>query len=1043
MLKYLSLIIFIFVSSFLRAQQLEAWENPRVFSINMMSPHANFYVFGNREEAMKKDWQQSDRYQSLNGTWKFRWSVAPAKRPENFYEPAYNVSHWDEIKVPSNIELQGYSAPIYTDVPYPFEPNPPFVPHDHNPVGSYKRKFSVPENWQTKRVFIHFGAVNSAMYLWVNGQQVGYGEGSKTPMEFDITSYLKEGENDLAVELYRFSTGSYLEDQDMWKMSGLERDVYLLARTPNYIRDFFVHAGLENNYTDGTLDLDVELARATQEKLRIAIELFDQDTRIAKAEQTLKAKEDRTNIALPKPIRQVRKWTAETPHLYDLRITLFDSNKNVLESTVRSIGFRTSEIKDRQLLVNGVPVTLRGVNRHEHSPVNGNILTEEEMIQDIRLMQEYNINAVRASHYPNMAKWYELCDRYGMYVVDEANIESHGMGYGEESLAKDTTWLAMHLNRTERMVERTKNHPSIIVWSLGNEAGDGINFEKTYAWIKSRDRSRPVQYEQARSRNHTDITTPMYATIDWMREYIHGDYQKPYILCEYAHAMGNSVGNLQGYWDLIYSEPSLQGGFIWDWVDQTFTQVDDEGKPYYAYGGDMGYVGISNDSSFCANGLVTSDRLPNPHVWEVKKVYQPFKILEVDAAQGQFKLWNRFNYINTDNYELSYTISYYDQQIYTEQLTIPQVAPQDTIAFFVDYRKLKEQVGGEYLITFHISQKQASDLLKKGHEVAWDQFVVKAFEKEMARTSQSTYEVKEKAGDIVISNKQSTFIFNRVSGELTNWKVDGRSILEAPIQPNFWRAPTENDLAWGMKEKLAAWKTVTWKATDIQVNKLTDRVEVLIKQALNLSKSSILTTYQIFENGDVQLGVHYELDSSLPELPRVGLSFKVPAAYDQLQWYGRGPLESYTDRKSGMKLGVYEGTVWEQYYPYIRPQETGLKEDCTWFTLSNDVGNGLLVASDQPLAFNVQQFDFSLLEHDGQREMAHGTDLEPGDKISVCLDHKHMGVGGDTTWGWRAQAHSQYRVPAGEYSFNFRLTPIRSKEEVMNKIKYTYNKEVN
>ncbi|MCU4157212.1 DUF4981 domain-containing protein [Carboxylicivirga sp. A043] len=1037
--RILSILLLFSLTQISHGQKMEDWEDPNVFAINMLEPHAIFYVYDNPDETQANSWQQSERYQSLNGSWKFNWSVAPSKRPKNFYKPDYDVSNWDDIKVPGNIELQGYSAPIYTDVPYPFEPNPPFVPVDHNPVGSYKRQFKIPQSWDGKQVIIHFGAVNSAMYLWINGQKVGYGEGSKTPMEFDITPYLKKGENDLAVELYRFCSGSYLEDQDMWKMSGIERDVYLVARTPNHIRDFFVHAGLTNNYSDGTLKVEVELQRANNEKLQVGFELLEGKTVMASARQTLKGSQKNVTLALDQPISTIKAWTAETPNLYDLRITLYDAKKNVLESTIRRIGFRTSEIKDRQLLVNGQPVTIRGVNRHEHHAVNGNVLTEEDMIKDIRLMQEHNINAVRASHYPNMARWYELCDEYGMYVVDEANIESHGMGYGKESLAKDTAWLATHLNRTQRMLERTKNHPSIIVWSLGNEAGDGINFQKTSAWIKSRDTSRPVQYEQARSKEHTDITAPMYATIDWMREYIEGDYTKPYILCEYAHAMGNSVGNLQGYWDLIDSEPSLQGGFIWDWADQTFTVKDDESNPYYAYGGDLGYVGISNDSSFCANGLVTSDRLPNPHIYEVKKVYQPLKILEVDATKGEFELWNRFNFIGTDAWELSYTISYYDDVVVTKSVAMPKVAPQGKAAFSIDYGALNKQIGGEYLLTFHIRQKQASALVNKGHEMGWDQFVIKSFDKKIANTSKNSYKVKETKANIIVSNSQNELVFNKQTGELAQWTVNEKALLKAPLQPNFWRAPTENDLAWGMNIKCASWKNTSWKATETKVNKLNDRVEVQIKQMLSQADSYVTTRYEIYESGDVNITADYAINDTLPELPRVGLAFKLSADYDNLQWYGRGPLESYADRKTGMKKGVYNGKVWEQYYSYVRSQETGLKEDVNWFSLTDKAGEGVLIVADQSLAFNVQQFDFKQLEHRGQRDMAHGTDIVPGDEISVCIDHKHMGVGGDTTWGWRAQAHPQYRVPAGNYSFSFRLSPVKE-SETLNKVRYTYNR---
>ncbi|WP_289053050.1 glycoside hydrolase family 2 TIM barrel-domain containing protein [Carboxylicivirga marina] len=1037
--QLLSIILLLGMVQMSQGQKMHDWEDSNVFAINMLAPHAIFYVYDNPDDAFAKGWQGSDRYQSLNGTWKFNWSVAPTKRPKNFYQPNYDVSNWDNMKVPANIELQGYSAPIYTDVPYPFEPNPPFVPVDHNPVGSYKRKFTIPQSWDRQHIIIHFGAVNSAMYLWVNGQKVGYGEGSKTPMEFDITEYLQKGENDLAVELYRFCSGSYLEDQDMWKMSGIERDVYLVARTPNHMRDFFVHAGLNNNYTDGTLNVDVELNRTNKEKLQVHMELFDGNTLVASGKQVVKGTQKQINLSLEQVIPNVKKWTAETPNLYSLRLTLYDAKRNALESTVRRIGFRTSEIKNRQLLVNGQPVTIRGVNRHEHSAINGNILSEEDMIKDIRLMQEYNLNAVRASHYPNLARWYELCDEYGLYVVDEANIESHGMGYGEESLAKDTAWLATHLNRTQRMLERTKNQPSIIMWSLGNEAGDGSNFEQTYGWIKSRDQSRPVQYEQARSKDHTDITAPMYATIDWMREYIEGDYTKPYILCEYAHAMGNSVGNLQGYWDLIDSEPSLQGGFIWDWADQTFTREDHDGKPYYAYGGDLGYVGISNDSSFCANGLVTSDRKPNPHIYEVKKVYQPLQVKAVDASKGKFKLWNRFNFIGTDDYDISYTISYYDEVLQTKRIEMPQVDPQASADFSVDYGDLPEQTSGEYLITFYMHNKKAVALVAQGHEMGWDQFTIKTFEKEITNPTKSNYKVSDKKGLITIANKSTKLVFDKQTGEMIQWQVAGKNMLEASLQPSFWRAPTENDLAWGMNLKCASWKTTTWQAVDTKVTTMDDWVELSVKQVLSQDSSYVMTNYQIFESGDINVSADYSINSSLPELPRIGLMFKISAEYDNLQWYGRGPLESYADRKSGMKKGVYNGKVWEQYYPYVRPQETGLKEDVSWFTLTNQAGEGILVVADDPLAFNVQQFDFSELEHEGQRQMAHGTDVEPGERITVCLDHKHMGVGGDTTWGWRAQAHPQYRVPAGNYSFGFRLSPANA-SETLKQVKYTYNK---
>ncbi|MEH0153518.1 glycoside hydrolase family 2 TIM barrel-domain containing protein [Limibacter armeniacum] len=1032
-----------------KGQQVPDWENPNVFSVNMEAPRAIFYTFDSKEEALKKDWQESSNYKSLNGMWKFHWSVAPTKRPVAFYQEDFDISNWDSIAVPSNIELQGYSAPIYTDVPYPFDPNPPFVPVDHNPVGSYRHSFTLPSGWKNDPIFIHFGAVNSAMYLWINGEKVGYGQGSKTPMVFNISKYLREGENSIAVELYRFSDGSYLEDQDMWKMSGIERDVYLYRRPATHIHDFFVHASLDENYQNGILDIQVTQkhlnANPNPNPYQLEAELIGESGNILyRKNQKVKPKGAVSNVKFHSVLTGVKPWTAETPNLYDLRLTLKDKTGKVLESTVRSIGFRKVEIRNRQLLVNGNPVTIRGVNRHEHSAYNGNIITEAEMVRDIELMQQFNINAVRASHYPNHAKWYELCDRYGMYVVDEANIESHGMGYGEKSLAKDTTWLAAHLNRTQRMLERTKNHPSVIIWSLGNEAGDGINFEKTSEWIKSRDQSRPVQYEQAKSLPHTDITAPMYATIDWMKEYISGDYTKPYILCEYAHAMGNSVGNLQGYWDLIDSEPSLQGGFIWDWADQTFVQENYRGEKFYAYGGDLGYVGISNDSSFCANGLVTSDRKVNPHTWEVKKVYQPLKVLADDPANGKFKLWNRFNFATSAHYTLSYSIEKNGKTISEQALEMPLVQPQDTVNITVELPSLPETFGTEYMIRFHIKTAKKIGLLPEGFEIGWDQFALQQFAKEVVEAPQGKLELEELDETIEVKGENFSLSFDRNSGNLSSWTVAGKELLETPLRPNFWRAPTENDLAWDMRTKLGIWKNIgkATQATSIETVRKDNSIELNIRQQLEVDSSSVTTVYHIYANGDLELDVHFDL-ANLPIVPRVGLSMQLKGEYDQMQWLGRGPLESYADRKDGMAIGHYTSTVWEQYFPYVRPQENGQKTDVRWISLLNKQQQGILIVADQPLSVTAQHFDPKQLEHDGMRTMSHGTDVKPENLIYVNIDLMQMGLGGDTSWGWRAQAHPEFRIPAAAYHYSFRLSPITGtfNPEQQTVYSYTTSKE--
>ncbi len=604
------------------------WENPAVLERNRESAHSTYIPFDNVDSALENDRNFSPYFISLNGTWKFNWVRKPVDRPLNFYKENYNVSRWDEIAVPGNWELLGYGIPIYTDSAYPFPPDPPNIPSDYNPVGSYRRDFDIPENWDGRKVFLHFGGVKSAMYVWINGVKIGFSQGSKTPAEFDITAYIRSGNNTLAVEVYRWSDGAYLEDQDYWKISGIERDVFLFSTPLTYIRDFFILGGLDDNYVDGDLEIRIEVTDSGNElstgNYSIGFQLFDPDGNIVFSETPSEplnfGPDNSAETVFKRNFNNPSKWTAETPNLYTVVLLLKDKNDNVIETVSCRTGFRIVEIKNGLLQVNGVPVTLKGVNRHEHEPLTGRVVSEEYMLKDIRLMKEFNINAVRTSHYPNVPRWYELCDEYGIYVVDEANIESHGMlDINEKGLGDDPAWKKAHLDRIERMVERDKNHPSVITWSLGNEAGDGKNFVAAYEWIKNRDPSRPVQYEQADLRQHTDIFAPMYARIHILKDYASQKRERPLILCEYAHAMGNSVGNLQDYWDVIYSSPQLQGGFIWDWVDQGILRKTENGEEYFAYGGDLEPPGINNSDNFCINGLVFPDRELHPGIWEVKK----------------------------------------------------------------------------------------------------------------------------------------------------------------------------------------------------------------------------------------------------------------------------------------------------------------------------------------------------------------------------------------------------------------------------------------
>jgi len=636
------------------------WENPEVVGRNKEPGHCTYLPYADTRAAVQNDPAQSAYTKCLNGIWKFNWVRKPAERPAHFYREDYDVSHWDDIKVPANWELEGYGIPIYTDTDYPFPANPPHIPHDNNPVGSYRRNFTVPETWEGRQVFLHFGGVKSAFYVWVNGKEVGYSQGSKTPAEFNISEHIRSGENVLAVEVYRFSDGAYLEDQDYWKISGIERDVFLFS-TPNVmIRDFFVLGNLDELYLNGRIEVSVDVRnylRDAPEKHKIQMHLFDADHRPV-FEEPIEGEVEfnesgGAEIRLENFIENPKKWSAETPYLYTLVLSLLDETGKTIEVMSCKTGFRKVEIKGGQLLVNGIPVTIKGVNRHEHEPETGRVVSEEYMMKDIRLMKQFNINAVRTSHYPNVPRWYELCDQYGLYVIDEANIESHGMGYRpDRTLGNNPAWQKAHLERTIRMVERDKNHPAIIIWSLGNEAGDGVNFEATYSWIKKRDPSRPVQYERAETRPHTDIVCPMYRQIHHLEDFLKkGLGNRPLILCEYAHAMGNSVGNLQDYWDYFDKHRELQGGFIWDWVDQGLLKKNEEGEEFWAYGGDFGPPGTLSDKNFCINGLVFPDRKLHPHIWEVKKVYQPIKVKALDLTIGKVEIQNALQHFrdNVDN----------------------------------------------------------------------------------------------------------------------------------------------------------------------------------------------------------------------------------------------------------------------------------------------------------------------------------------------------------------------------------------------------------
>jgi len=801
------------------AQDLPEWQNPDVMEVNREDPHATRLSFDSFDQAIEGEKNASANYMTLNGPWKFRYSDNPGARPVNFHQINFNDSDWDHIEVPSNWEIKGYGIPIYSNHPYEWtlKPNPPEIPTDNNPVGSYRRTFKLPAEWNDKQVYIHFGAVKSAFYLWVNGEKVGYSQGSTA--EFNVTSFLMEGENQIAVEVYRWSDGSWLECQDFWRISGIEREVYLEARPDIHIHDYFCKAGLTSDYKTGMLELDVEV-RAVAGKAKgsytvnaslipsVGEEIWSKELTLEQLEKGI------LKASISDLLGDVKKWSAETPNLYTLVLTLKDGEGNVMEHLSSRVGFRTSEIKYGKLLVNGKAVTLKGVNRHEHDEYEGHAVSEEIMLKDIELMKLYNVNAVRTSHYPNDPRWYELCDQYGLYVVDEANIESHGMGYRpDRTLGNNPIFIKSHLDRTFRMVERDMNHPSVIIWSLGNEAGDGVCFDATYGWIKQRDLSRPVQYERSSSGRNTDIFCPMYMRIPDMVKYIESSPDKPLIQCEYAHAMGNSVGNMIDYWDVIKKYDQLQGGFIWDWVDQGLAQQTDDGTKYWAYGGDFEPDDVHNDGSFCINGLVFPDRTIHPSLIEVKRAYQNVDFEAVPYSQGVVKVINRHDFISLKGFDLKWELMEEGALVESGVIELPEVGPAGSAYIELGLSDGVKDPSKEYFLNLAVVTREDAPMVPAGHEVAGDQFAMNPGAAKSICTeafaNNGTGEVSlvETKTLITVQVQAGEIQFDRATGEMTSYVMDGIQLLSAGPTPNFWRAPIENDFGNRLDTRCAMWKT--------------------------------------------------------------------------------------------------------------------------------------------------------------------------------------------------------------------------------------------
>ena len=1005
------------------AQSFQEWKDPKVNAVNRAPMHTNYFAYESDNAAQKGIKENSANFMTLNGTWKFNWVKDADSRPTDFWKIGFNDKGWNNIPVPGVWELHGYGDPIYVNIGYAwrnqFKNNPPYVPNEENHVGSYRREITVPASWKGKDIIAHFGSVTSNMYLWVNGKYVGYSEDSKLEAEFNLTPYLKPGQKNLiAFQVFRWCDGTYLEDQDFFRYSGVGRDCYLYARDKKRIEDIRVTPDLDANYQNGSLNVNLNLKGSGK------VNLILEDAS-GKEVATTQATKGTATLEVENP----HKWTAETPYLYTLYASLEGSN----EVIPVKVGFRKVELKNAQVLVNGQPILFKGANRHELDPDGGYVISKERMIQDIQVMKQFNLNAVRTCHYPDNNLWYELCDQYGIYVVAEANIESHGMGYGEKTLAKRDDYTLAHLERNQRNVQRSFNHPSVLIWSLGNEAGYGPNFEKAYDWIKQEDPSRLVQYEQAGKTGKTDIYCPMYLGYDRCEEYSKDEqYQKPLIQCEYAHAMGNSEGGFKEYWDIIRKYPKYQGGFIWDFVDQSVRWTGKNGKMIYAYGGDFNRFDAS-DVNFCDNGLISPDRVPNPHMYEVGYFYQNIWTSPVDIKNGEISIFNEYFFRDLSAYYLEWQVLKGGEIMRSGRVEDLNVGPQQTI-------KIKLPIGktcqcSEWLLNVAYKLKNTEGLLPAGHTIAKQQLVLnpyKAPSMELKNQAKSNWEVVEptlKENDeryLIVDGENFRIEFDKQNGYLSKYQVNGLDMMKegSYLKPNFWRAPTDNDFGAYLQRRYAVWKNPTIKLVSLQ-QRIADQ-QAIIEAAYELPEVSakLSLTYVINNEGTMKVTQKMTADKNakVANMFRFGMQMQMPRSFDQVEYYGRGPVENYIDRKGNADLGIYRQSVAEQFYSYIRPQENGTKSDLRWWKTLNVSGHGIQVVAAEPFSASALHYTIESLDEGTHKQQGHSPEVEEADLTNFCFDLIQAGLGCEDSWG--RIARPEYQVPYGDYEFTFILKPM-------------------
>ena len=1078
------------------------WQDIQVVAVNKEKPRSSFMSYADRETALTSRFEKSPYYSLLNGTWKFFFVDSYKDLPQNITDPSVNTSSWDDITVPGNWEVQGHGVAIYTNHGHEFKPKnpqPPLLP-EANPVGVYRRDIEIPASWDNRDIYLHIGGAKSGLYVYLNGKEVGYSEDSKNPAEFLINKYLQPGKNVLTLKIFRWSTGSYLECQDFWRMSGIERDVFLWSQPKASIQDFRVVSTLDDTYTNGIFKLAVDLKNHTQEtkNLNVGYELLDAKGNLVTSE----ANDIWVSPASPQTasfeydLKNVAPWSAEHPNLYKLLMTIKEEGK-VIEVVPFNVGFRRFEMKQIDqvaedgkpytvLLFNGQPVKFKGVNIHEHNPETGHYVTEELMRKDFELMKQNNINAVRLCHYPQDRKFYELCDEYGLYVYDEANIESHGMYYSLKkggTLGNNPEWLIPHMDRTMNMYERNKNYPSVTFWSLGNEAGNGYNFYQTYLYLKDKEinsMNRPVNYERALWEWNTDMYVPQYPSAEWLEEIGRKGSDRPVAPSEYSHAMGNSSGNLWDQWKAIYKYPNLQGGFIWDWVDQGILEKDKNGREYYTYGGDYG-VNAPSDGNFLCNGIVNPDRTPHPAMAEVKYAHQNIGFEAIDLANGLFRVTNRFYFTNLKKYMVHYSVTANNKVVRSGKVSL-DIEPQASKEFTVPVGNLKPQAGTEYFVNFNVTTVEKEPLIPIGHEIACDQFRLPIESPKKAfKISGPKLTVSTNGDNLSASSSKVNFMFNKKTGIVTSYKVDGTEYFSEGfgIQPNFWRAPTDNDYGNGMPKRLQVWKesSKNFNVTDATVTMDGNNAVVNVNYLLPAGNLYIVN-YTIYPSGAVNVAARFtstDMDAAQTEVsestrtatftpgrdaarkeasklnvPRIGVRFRLPASMNQVEYFGRGPAENYLDRNAGSMVGLYKSTAEELYFPYVRPQENGHHTDTRWVSLSTGK-KGLLIQADNTIGFNalrnsIEDFDDEeatglsrqwsnftpeqVANHDEAaaknvlRRQHHINDITPRDFVEVCVDLKQQGVAGYDSWGSRPEP--AYTLPANrEYNWGFTLIPLK------------------